>query len=135
VKIGLVLATQLLLAGGCFAQHPSTLFMRTMYRESNKNYFANKLPQNPKIIWVYGLKNDKGEALFAETFCDGEEGSLICTIKLDAQNNAAPSTAVMSMYHEQCHIKLWGKALQVHGHEFQSCMKDLANLDAFQDVW
>ena len=98
------------------------------YSESNRLYFNNKLPP-AKIVLTHGLKD------MATTLCIHADGKLNCTIEINPDKNPVRRTAIMTLYHEQCHVKLWGSVKDAHGKEFQSCMHDLAAKGAFDELW
>ena len=104
------------------------------YAESNRLYFDNKLPP-AKIVLTHNLKDDNGSVM-ATTFCIRAGGKLNCTIEIDPDKNPVNRTAIMTLYHEQCHVKLWGIDINhPHGELFQDCMHDLATKGAFDDLW
>ncbi len=115
--------------------------MRTFYFASRSAYFAGQLPSNIEIKFVHNLMNDTiHKRVVAQTKCVREaDGSLSgCTIELDYAYNNYQAGTEMTIYHEQCHIKLWKMNLKLedqHVPEFQGCMLDLAERGAFESRW
>jgi hypothetical protein len=99
-----------------------------VYSEANKDYFENKLPPI-SIVFIKHLQQN-GDSLMATTFCN-DAG---CTIDIDPDKNPNTRVAVMTLYHETCHVYLWDKQAG-HGEKFENCMVRLAELGAFEGYW
>jgi len=116
-------------------------YLLQTYRDNNRDYFGNKLTSHITIEVVDALRNDKGQDLYGSTYCliladeKTQEDILVCNIKIDASYNRGDETAVMTLDHEMCHIKLWGTEFNLHDEAWQSCMKEGTAMGEFKDVW
>jgi len=103
--------------------------LQRWYEGANEEYFANKLPKNVTVKWGdLSWDNDIG---LTQHRPDGSY-----TITIDPKENPARSEALLTLFHETCHIATWNSGfLDVHGPPFQTCMLRLAEKGAFQDLW
>lgn len=114
--------------------HLQALLTKT-FANNNRDYFGGKLPETD-IVVVPTLINESGENLFGNSFClELEGGKVHCTIRVARDYNPANETAVLTLDHEMCHVKLWGGKLNDHGPKFQACMQEGAAMGEFKDVW
>ena len=105
--------------------------LQSEYKETNKQYFNNKLPP-VKIVFIKHLLASDKEPSMASTWCNPQ--GLNCDIEIDPDKNKINRVMMMTLYHETCHIFLWVKQAD-HGPKFQSCMLRLAEQGAFEDYW
>ena len=105
--------------------------LQSEYKETNKQYFNNKLP-SVKIVFIKNLLASDKEPSMASTWCNPQ--GFNCDIEIDPDKNKINRVMMMTLYHEECHIFLWVKKID-HGREFQSCMLRLAEQGAFEDYW
>ena len=109
-------------------------FLQVWYDGPNEAYFSNRLPKNI-VIHYRPIEND---AAMGSVDCSIGP---VCTITIDPRFNIADITAIMTMYHEECHIAVWvdyGESAYGdpgHGKLFQACMMDLAKQGAFEKIW
>ena len=104
--------------------------LQSLYNADNESYFYGKLPKvdvrwgNLPVQWsaVTLTRND---------------GSKI--ILLDPTRVVTDRNAEEIVLHESCHVKTQTPAMKtdfdIHGTAFQSCMRDLANRGALDNVW
>ena len=112
--------------------NPSLGYANEQYKFYNKTYFNDALPM-ATITWLY----DPSKRAETEVTDKGY------VLKLNPIYNQSETQMVEDILHEQCHIKTWEDAIgdpnilfeEAHGSHWQNCMKDLANRDAFHDIW
>ena len=109
--------------------------LQLVYKENNRAFFGGKLTEDTVITIVPELRDDHGERIMGSTQCSSDDGGLHCDVRIDAGYNQVQATAVLTLDHEMCHIKLWGKEFQQHGTAWQACMQEGAAMGEFHDVW
>lgn len=106
-------------------------YLKSLYKTDNETFFQNKLPKDPEI----NLLEEKD---MASTLCEDDVSS--CNMKFNLRYVAAKRTAESTMLHEQCHIKIWNKELDVfgqqveHGKVWRTCMLQLDAKGAFREI-
>jgi hypothetical protein len=106
-----------------------------IFSANNEQYFGGMLYET-KVFVVPPLYNVQGERLIAQTMCMYDLNKNIhCEIELDVVLNSGFTFVQSSMFHEECHVMLWGRVFDSHGSKFQSCMMGLAIQGAFKNTW
>lgn len=103
------------------------------YAELNKGFYGDTLPHDVTIKMVHNLVNSNGDDIMGDSLCYPTT-PIHCTVRINIEMNPAQVTRYQTLYHESCHIYLYGTALG-HGEPFQDCMKNLAAMGAFRDIW
>lgn len=102
-----------------------TAYMRVLYTTYNDAYFQNRLPKNTVVDML-----EPNPDYMASTTCDNDA----CEIHFNQDYVVAARTAKLTMLHEMCHVKTWGKdettfgevTEQIqHGRRWRSCMLEL----------
>jgi len=90
--------------------------LETIYAQSNRTYFANRLPKHPRlIVQELGLKPGAREIL-ALTIV--EKRKVTIYISPRCLQHDLRST----MIHEQCHVSTWEES-EEHGARWKACME------------
>ena len=128
---------------GCSEEHyvplPSTTngvvdtpYLQSLYQAYNAGYFRNRLPKDVEINDFESNPN-----FMATTMCT-EDGK--CVIQFNPHFIVAPRTAELTMQHEMCHVKTWGKDVDTlgkqidHGRSWRTCMLQLDAEGAVREV-
>ena len=109
------------------------------YQGFDDTYFDGKLPNIPVH---YSDEIEAKDGAIAETLCTGTTpGS--CEILIASQLKGYSAVVLEAELHEVCHVARTGMSdinpqtgLQDnHGPGWNTCMKRLANADAFEGIW
>jgi hypothetical protein len=98
------------------------------YKDANEEYFANRLPKRVTIHW-----GDLTQTESMGTVIHYTNGTWAITI--DRTTNQTQGEALLTGYHEMCHMVAKDFGLDTHGPKFQSCMVHLAEAGAFKELW
>lgn len=103
--------------------------LQQWYGTINEEYLANTLPKNTQVRWGdLASKHDMGLTV------QRADGSYL--IVIDRATNPTWSSALLTEYHEICHIVVPITTLDNdHGPKFQACMLGFAKAGAFKDLW
>jgi hypothetical protein len=99
--------------------------LQTWYVASNEAYFDNKLPY-AEVHW--GDLTAIDDMGLTTRHANGE-----WVIIIDRRTNPTRRVALMTEFHEICHIKVQNDP--DHGPQFQTCMLNLARAGAFAELW
>jgi hypothetical protein len=108
---------------------PSNAQLQGWYREVNRAYFKNELPERTTVVWadLVGIYQDMGQAT------PHPDGTWLITI--DRATNVTEGEAKLTEAHEICHVATHGQEFDAHGPKFETCMVQLANQGAFKGLW
>lgn len=101
------------------------------YQGYNVKFFNSELPQ--RVIIDHGLHDDRYMGL---TDYDWQQKLFI--IRMNEKYGPSPKQERETLLHEMCHVRQiveGDEQLDQHGPHWQSCMHDLANKGAFDDLW
>lgn len=99
------------------------------YRGFNEKYFGSELPQT--VVISHNLYDGRFQALT-------EYANGYYHIEFNPKYNQAGRTELFTLLHEMCHIRQLSSNendFDDHGPKWQSCMHELANKGAFEDLW
>jgi hypothetical protein len=131
-KVLITIALAVIWFKGCQSLKAAEVcLLEQKYAIFNQDYFLDQLPTKVNILWAdmtnQDLKGDMGA-----TWID-EAG--VRQIRIDRKTNPVSRQAELTLLHEQCHIKVYGRELDMHGIKWQACMVDLAEHGAMHDLW
>ena len=97
----------------------------------NNGYFDGNLPPT-KISYTYSMNGDIGDSL-----CDLDDSGIVktnCLIIINGYYDRSQREADLTLFHEMCHV---ATPIEIpdHGPKWQACMHNLANENAFNDLW
>lgn len=101
------------------------------YQGYNVALFNHELPD--KIMIDTNYRDDRYMAV-----TDYQEHAQIYIIRTNPKYNQSPKQARENLLHEMCHMRqLVSGEIEFddHGPKWQSCMHELANAKAFEDIW
>lgn len=107
-----------------------------IYEGYNELYFMNSLPKDV-LVTLSDIPSDSNEKVFGETLHIGRHQYAML---ISPKYNDTLEEEEESVLHESCHIWVWEHhpdldPKEAHGEIWQSCMLNLAEQGAFQDVW
>ena len=101
------------------------------YQAYNATLFNNELPH--QITISHDLSDPRFMAV-----TDYDFAGRYYKISLNPKYEPSPKQGRATLLHEMCHLRqlVSGEVeFQDHGAKWQSCMHDLANKNAFEDIW
>ncbi len=113
--------------------------LKQYYLADNDVYFNRVLPKDADVQWG-DIPLEDGVYVMGRT--DFWPGTGKLSIVIDRRSNVTTSQALFTLFHEECHAQNYVRGVEIseddkisHGPEFQKCMKNLAAVGAFKDVW
>lgn len=126
MKIFLVLVIAL------FAQSvPAIDSLDAWYCGYNQSLFSGELPRTTVVN--HNLHDDRFMALTMYN-----DSGRFYEITLNPKYEVSPKQGRMNLLHEMCHLRQMSTGeveFDDHGKKWQACMHDLANKNAFEDLW
>jgi hypothetical protein len=105
--------------------------MSSWYNGYNEKYFNNELPKD--VLITHDLHDDRFSAL-TEQYKSG-----MYHIQFNLKFNQSGREELFTLLHESCHIRQMsskeGDEFDQHGPRWESCMHELANKGAFDELW
>jgi SprT-like family len=100
--------------------------LQSWYDGLNEEYFYNRLPRAAVTWGDLTLLGDMGI-----TMREDKRFRII----IDRTTNPTRKTAEETVAHELCHVATWEIESTDHGQKFQTCMVNLADRGAFENIW
>lgn len=104
-------------------------------QENNRDYFDNKLPKDMYVHWADIPRENKVEVIEGRTYYLRNPVEIL----IDRRSNVTGDQAALTLLHEECHVYAHTngtlKSDDMHGKEFQVCMKNLALQGAMEGLW
>ena len=112
------------------------IYLQKMYGQYNHKYFDDKLPKDTQVHFVEHVKlSDLAEG---DTLPPRFTGNPTYVIEISYVWNPQGNEALMTLFHEMCHVYLEQTKPDYHGDhdaDFQRLMIGLADQHAFDDLW
>lgn len=101
------------------------------YRGYNSKYFNSELPA--EVLIDHDLHDDKYIAL-----TDYNTAQKKYWLRFNPKYGASSKQVLMSLFHEMCHVRSMTRQELIfddHGVEWETCMHELADKGAYDDLW
>jgi SprT-like family protein len=126
----IILAVLILAMAGSLTGQSQRDRLDPWYRGFNDKYFNNELPQN--VLITHDVHDDRFVA-YTEEYKTG-----FYHISFNPKLNLSGRQELETLLHESCHIQILSSGETEdddHGPKWQSCMHELANKGALEELW